>query len=57
LKVLVAKLPGITSQYDVIQLSPEFSVHALSTVCSFVDALYDEAGALCKRRKMWRPQP
>ncbi|HJX65527.1 MAG TPA: hypothetical protein VJ860_16425 [Polyangia bacterium] len=57
LKVLVAKLPGITSQYDVIQLSPEFPVHALSTVCSFVDALYDEAGALCKRRKMWRPQP
>jgi hypothetical protein len=54
LKALVGKLPGITSQYDVIELTAEFPAYALSTVRSFIDALYDEAAALCERRKMWR---
>ena len=54
LRELVGRLPGITTAYEVVELSPEFPSHALSTVRSFVDALYEEASALCERRKTWR---
>jgi hypothetical protein len=55
LRGLVGKLPGITMAHDVVELSSEFPIHALATVRSFLGALYDEAGALCERRKLWRP--
>jgi hypothetical protein len=54
LKELVRTLPGITSQYDVIELTAEFPVYALSTVRKFLDLLYGEAAELCQRRKAWQ---
>ena len=53
LKALVGTLPGITSQYDVIELFAEFPVYALSVVRKFIGLLYGEAAALCQRRKVW----
>lgn len=46
---LVAKLPGLTAPYDVLELSEEFPTHAFQTVQKFILDLYGEAKELCRR--------
>jgi hypothetical protein len=49
LRSLIPTLPGISAPHDVIELSPEFPLHSLTTVEGFITALYEEASALCQR--------
>jgi hypothetical protein len=49
LRSLISTIPGISTPHDMIELSPEFPVHGLTTVEEFLTVLYEEASALCQR--------